>query len=291
METTIEPSVTLRPGTPDDAETCGHICYDAFGAIAEAHGFPSDFPSPEVAVGLLSTLLAHPGFYAVVAEVNGRVAGSNFLDERSPVVGVGPITVAPDLWDHGIGRTLMEDVMQRAAEHGAPGVRLLQTTYHNRSLSLYARLGFDVRELLACMQGPPIGASIPGYDVRAATSNDLAACEALCRRVHGHHRSGEIADALTQGSALVVEHDDRISGYSTGLAFFAHSVGESNEDLKALIASASAFAGPGILVPTSDSDLFSWCLARGLRVVEPMTLMTIGLYNEPTGAYMPSVLY
>jgi hypothetical protein len=83
---------------------------------------------------------------------------------------------------------------------------------------------------------------------------------------------------------VVVEHDNHISGYSTGLAFFGHTVGETNEDLKALIASASAFAGPGILVPASNSDLFSWCLASGLRVVEPMTLMTIGLYSEPAGS-------
>ena len=100
-----------------------------------------------------------------------------------------------------------------------------------------------------------------------------------------------MADAVAQGSAVVVEHDNHISGYSTGLAFFGHTVGETNEDLKALIGAADAFAGPGILVPASNSDLFSWCLARGLRMVEPFTLMTIGLYNEPAGSYLPSILY
>jgi Plasmid pRiA4b ORF-3-like protein len=42
---------------------------------------------------------------------------------------------------------------------------------------------------------------------------------------------------------------------------------------------------------TRHSDLFRWCLENGLRVVEPMTLMTSGLYNEPAGAYLPSVLF
>jgi hypothetical protein len=37
--------------------------------------------------------------------------------------------------------------------------------------------------------------------------------------------------------------------------------------------------------------LFRWCLDNGLRVVEPMTLMSVGLYNEPVGAFFPSVLY
>ena len=37
--------------------------------------------------------------------------------------------------------------------------------------------------------------------------------------------------------------------------------------------------------------MFRWCLQNDLRLVNQMTLMTIGLYNEPAGAYLPSVLY
>lgn len=281
----------LRPGAPDDAAACGLICFEAFGSISAAHGFPSDFPAPEVATGLVGMMLGHPGFYSVVAEVDGEVVGSNFLDERSPIVGIGPITVAPGVQDGGIGRALMDDVLARAVDTGAPGVRLLQSAYHSRSLALYSKLGFSVRETLACMQGPALSVPVPGYAVRSATPGDIAACDALCLRVHGHHRHGEVADAVEQGSALVVEHDGRISGYSTALAFFGHTVGETNEDLKALIGSGSELAGPGILVPLSNSELIGWCLAHDLRVVQLMTLMTIGLYNEPSGSYMPSVLY
>jgi GNAT superfamily N-acetyltransferase len=281
----------LRAGTPQDAEECGRICYAAFGSIAGAHGFPSDFPAPELAVGLLSHLLSSPGCYSVVAEVDGEIVGSNFLDERSPIGGIGPITVLPALWDGGIGRALMEDVLHRCAEAGKVGSRLLQTSYHSRSLALYASLGFRVRDLAACLQGPPLAESVPGYQVRPATEADVADSASLCRVVHGHDRREEFAQAVEQGSALVVEHDGRISGYSTGLAFFGHSVGETNEDLKALIGSASGFGGPGLLVPTSNNELLRWCLANGLRIVELMTVMSMGLYNEPAGAYLPSVLY
>jgi hypothetical protein len=68
-------------------------------------------------------------------------------------------------------------------------------------------------------------------------------------------------------------------------------VSETNEDLKALIGSAQAFAGPGFLLPIRNAEMFRWCLAKGLRVVQPMTLMSLGLYNEPAGAFLPSVLY
>ena len=66
---------------------------------------------------------------------------------------------------------------------------------------------------------------------------------------------------------------------------------ETTDDLKALIASADEFFGPGILVPLRNAELFRWCLDNGMRVFQPMTLMTIGVYNEPRGAYLPSVLF
>jgi hypothetical protein len=58
-----------------------------------------------------------------------------------------------------------------------------------------------------------------------------------------------------------------------------------------LIGAAPAFAGPGFIVPTRNGELMRWCLNNALKIVQPMTLMTIGLYNEPAGAYLPSVLY
>ena len=284
-------TATLRAGTPQDAEAAGRICHQAFTAVATAYGYPSDFPAPEIGIGLMTMLLAHPGFYSVVAERDGAMVGSNFLDERSSVAGIGPITVDPTVQEIGIGRLLMQDVLDRAAERRFAGVRLLQSAYNTRSLSLYARLGFQVRDVVACMQGPPIGAAIPGYHVRPATEADAAAGNAVCFHVHGHDRAGELRDAITQGSAVVVEHDGRITGYATATAFFGHAVGETTEDLKAVIGAAQAFEGPGILVPLRNSALFAWCLQNRLRVVFLMTLMSVGLYTEPAGAYLPSVLY
>jgi len=281
----------LRPGTPDDAAECGRICFEAFHDIATRHGFPSDFTDAEEGAAVCGALLSHPGFYSVVAEADGRIAGSNFLDERSAIAGVGPITVDPEIQDGGVGRALMADVMERARERRFPGTRLLQSGYHNRSLSLYAKLGFDPRDTLAAMQGTPLGEDIPGYAVRAATEADLGACNDLCTRIHGHDRDGELRDAIGGGAARVVERDGRITGYTTGIAFLGHSVGEGNDELKALIGAADQFVGPGFLVPIRNAELFRWCLDRGLRVIQLMTLMTVGVYQEPAAAWMPSVLY
>ena len=283
--------LTLRPGTPEDAEACGRICYEAFATITAAHGVPCDFPSVESATGLVATLLGHPGIFSVVAEADGVIAGSNFLDERTSIAGVGPITVDPAVQDGSIGRQLMGAVLDRAAEQGSAGVRLVQGAYHTRSLALYAKLGFEVRETLACLQGPPIRATIDGRTVRAATATDLEACNWICRAVHGHDRSPEVSDGIARGSAMVVGHDGRITGYTAGLSFFTHSVGQSPDDLKALIGAAPGFGGPGILVPMREGALFRFCLENGLRVVQVLTLMTRGLYNEPAGAWLPSIMF
>jgi predicted N-acetyltransferase YhbS len=282
---------TIRTAKPEDAPECGRICYEAFTQINVHHGFPPDFPSPDVAAGLLSMMFSHPGFYAVVAELNGKIVGSNCLDERTRIAGIGPITVNPEVQSQGIGRRLMQAVLDRAAERSFAGVRLLQAAFHNRSLSLYAKLGFEMREFMSVMQGSPINKTVDECHIRAAANPDIEPCNRLCKSVHGHDRGGELVDAIKEGSAVVAERSGRITAYATAIGFFGHAVGETNPDLEALIASASALLGPGIIVPTRNAALLRWCLENGLKVVEPMTLMTIGLYNEPTGAYFPSVLY
>ncbi len=226
-----------------------------------------------------------------MAESDGRILGSNCLDARSIIRGVGPITIDTAAQNRGVGRKLMQAVMDRAHQDGAAGVRLVQAAFHNRSLSLYTSLGFDIREPLSVMQGRTRECTVAGCTVRPATPADEFACNALALRVHGFERSLEFAQAIQQGTALVVERDNRVTGYASHLAFFGHATAATNTDLQALIASVDSFAGPGILVPSRNAVLFRWCLENGLRVVEPMTLMSTGLYNEPAGAWLPSVTF
>jgi predicted N-acetyltransferase YhbS len=285
------PEVLIRTARPEDAAACGQICFDAFSRISTAHGFLCDFPSSEAAVGVLSSLFSSPGFYCVIGERDGRILGSNVLDERSIICGVGPITIDPGAQNSGVGRKLMLAVMDRAKARGAAGSRLVQAAFHNRSLSLYASLGFDIREPLSCMQGTTLQRSVAGCTERPAQRSDEGACNALSMQVHGFDRSGELKQGIEQGTARVVERGGRITGYTAHLGFFAHSTAETNVDMQALIASAESFAGPGILVPSRNHGLMRWCLANGLRVVQPMTLMSSGLYNDPSGAWLPSVIF
>ena len=284
-------AVTVREATLADAEACGRIFYDAFESIATRHNLPVEPGSPEFTRMKVGEMLADDRIAGLVAERHANVVGSAFVDERAVIAGVGPVTVDPAAQDAGVGRALMQAALERERARGAAGVRLVQTAYHHRSLALYAKLGFAVREPLSVVQGSPPSLSLPGLGVRTAHAEDVCACDELCVRVHGHDRSGELRDAIAAGTAAVVERPGRISGYATGFGYGWHAVAETNEDMIALLGSAQGFMGLGILVPSRNAELVTWCLAHGLRIVQQSTLMTIGLYNEPQGAYLPSILY
>jgi hypothetical protein len=236
-------------------------------------------------------MIGREGVHSVIAEKDGNIVGSNFIRISGVVGGIGPITVDPSCQNASVGKRLMQEVIQFGLGRGLSSMRLVQAAFHNRSLSLYTKLGFDVMEPLAVLQGAPLNISVPGYEVRLATTSDIGDCDNLHFAIHGCTRTNDLQMGIDQGLARVVHHNGRITGYSTMLGFSGHSLGESNEDLKALIGAATGFQGPGFIIPIRNSELFRWCLNNGLRVVQPLNLMSMGLYKEPAGAFLPSILY
>jgi ribosomal protein S18 acetylase RimI-like enzyme len=100
--------VTIREAVPADWQEAGRICYEAFATLAARHGFPPDFPTVEAAAEPIKWLIGHPRIYGVVAEKAGRILGSNFLDERSSISAMGPISVDPATQDRNVGRMLTQ---------------------------------------------------------------------------------------------------------------------------------------------------------------------------------------
>lgn len=284
-------TLKIREVTADDAGTCARVMFDAFETLATRHAFPVEAGTRELTDFQLKAMLATDGIFGLVAERDSEIVGSAMQDERGTIVGIGPVSVDPAAADDGAGRALMEALLQRSRDRDAAGVRLVQTAYNYRSLSLYAKLGFAVREPLSVFQGSPNSAAIPGATTRPTTAADVDACDDICRHVHGHDRHRELQDWLAAGTARVVERAGRITGYATGFGYTWHAVGETDDDIIALLQSAEAFIGLGFLVPSRNTALMTWCLNSGLRLVQQSTLMTIGLYNEPRGAWLPSIGY
>jgi predicted N-acetyltransferase YhbS len=288
-----ETDVRIRPAGPEDAEACGRIIYEAFKGIAGRHNFRPDFPSADAATQLAHLFINDPAVFGVVAESAGRVVGSNFVSEWDAVRGVGPITIDPNVQSRGIGRRLMKAVIERG--RGAAGVRLVQDAYNAASLSLYASLGFEVREPLALMEGTVGGGAPAGFEVRPMRDEGLGAAAELCRRVHGFDRAGEMKGLAPVHTPFVALRGGRVTAYATAPNSWAlgHAVAEGDEDMQALLAGAAEATGQPLsfLLPTRQAALFRWCLGRGMRVVKTMTLMTTGEYREPRGGHLPSVLY
>jgi hypothetical protein len=248
-----------------------------------------DWKSEAMAVKVIEARLAHRHTYGVVAEVDGRVVGSAFLKEYHPVGSIGPVTVLPRLQGAQVGRLMMEHLLERARDAGLAGTRLVQAAYNTQSFALYTKLGFALREMLACLHGNPIASRIRGYPVAAGTEEDIQECDRLCVRLHGYSRIEDLLEALQVGALTVVEREGRISGYSTGAHFRGHTIAETNEDAKALVAAAEELPEPGLLMPARNGSLLRWALDHGLRITQPLSLMTLGFYQEPEGAFLPSI--
>lgn len=287
-------ALIIRSIRQDDAEMCGKIGFQAHKAISSAHGYPSEQPSLEFAVGMIRTLLANPNSWGALAERDGQILGSIFLHlfSASPVAAIGPLTVDPSA-QGGVGRALMEASLTEARKRSYDQVRLVQSPSHLRSFVLYTKCGFMLREPLFLMRGNPVP-SIVGkkHDVRAARSEDISACNEICISVHGFSREIELRQAIDQQVASVnIDNTGNITGYAAGIGWLGHAVAKTNEVLKALVANASAIIGPGFFVPGRNFDLLRWLLDAGFRMVWPANLMTVGNYQDPTAPFLPSIAY
>jgi predicted N-acetyltransferase YhbS len=287
-------NIQIRSMKQEDAETCGRICYKAFKTIARRHNFRPDFPTPEFAVQLAQFLINKPQVFGVVAESDGQIVGSNYLWEYDAIRAVGPITVNPNIQSKGAGRKLMEAVIERG--NGSEGIRLVQDSYNMTSLSLYTSLGFVVKEPLVLIEGELKGDLPPAIEVRPIKEEDFGECAALCRKVHGFERTGELKNIPPFLTSFVAVREGRVTAYTSAPHFWAlnHAVAESEEDMKALLTGAGNLSDGkpiSLLLPTRQTDLFRWCLRKGMRAIKPMTLMTMGEYHEPRSSYLPSVGY
>lgn len=286
-------SINIRPVALADAEICGQIGYKAFCGIADRHNFPHDFAAVEQAHGFAQMLVGNPAIYGIVAENDGELVGSNFLWEQNEIAGVGPITVNPNVQAKGVGRLLMQNVIERGKR--AKGIRLVQDAFNTASMSLYASLGFDIVEPLVLMAGAVTGKLPTGVVVRPISETDYAACDKLCIKVHGFSRVEELRATAQIMPAFVVERDGAIVGYAAAPNSWQmnHAVAETVEDMKNLLSGAANLTGQPLsfLLPARNGDLFRWCLKKKMKVVKPMSLMAMGAYQEPNGCFLPSVLY
>ncbi len=284
--------IELIKPEPQHVPELGRICFEAFRSIHDRHGFARDFPDIETAVKVVGLMSSSPTVFGVAAEEDGRLVGSNFLLLADLVGGVGPITIDPAFQGRGVGRKLMQAALDHAKQCGIERVRLMQDSFNTASLSLYASLGFDVRETVGVIIAPPCAEVDP--TVRLATASDLPALGQISARLYKVNRGGEIAQWMENGIPFLVrETSGEIRGY-LGPGKLGHGVTETESDALALIGQLSRHAPPGMnkfFLPLRQTSLYRAALRSGCRLLKVMTLMTRGPYEEPDRTWMSSILY
>jgi GNAT superfamily N-acetyltransferase len=284
-------TLELRSPTADDVSELGRICYEAFKDIADRHHFPPDFPSVAAPRMFMGMLIQREDVFGAKAVLDGQIAGSNFLMTSDEVAGVGPITIEVPLQGQGIGRALMQAILDHARETNTAMVRLVQDSFNLTSLSLYASLGFDVKSPLALMEPQP--AAQPDPSVRPLTRDDLPTVEELSRRIYKVNRRNEVEGMLPVFPTFIRERDGRPTGYLM-MGMIGHGVFETEDDAVATIGEATRQSPPDfhrVFCPLQEGSLYRRFLASGARAIKPMNLMALGPYEEPEGIWMPSVLY
>ena len=127
--------ISVRPLQESDLPTADHIMRLAFGTFL---GLPEPTSFMGDASYVRTRWHADPTA-AFGAEVGGELVGSNFATNWGSVGFFGPLTIRPDLWDRGVGKRLMEPIMNCFARWGTKPTLVFSPSPTARSTSAFIR--------------------------------------------------------------------------------------------------------------------------------------------------------
>lgn len=283
-------ALELIPLHQDHVPELARICHEAFSTLQDRHAIQRDIPDVDTGMLIISHIAARADYAGVVATIDGQVVGSNFLLHSDHVAGIGPITVDPNVQSRGVGRALMQWVIDESNKLGVKQTRLFQEAFNTTSLSLYTSLGFDWRASAALMQANPASSDDPA--IRPLTADDLDSIKSLSLDAYGFSRAGDAAQLLAaQFPGFLRERDGRVVGYLIS-SLFGHAGAETEDDLMALITHAARHVPPPLAVficPLNRPTFFRRALADRHRVIKVLSYMSYGEFTEPPGVYLPSI--
>lgn len=215
---TMKLDIIVRPLEERDLSSADHIMRLAFGTFI-------GLPEPTAFMGDASYVrtrwLADPEA-AFAAEVEGSLVGSNFATNWGSIGFFGPLTIRPDLWDRGVGKRLMEPVMELFSRWGTKHAGLFTFPHSQKHVGLYQRFGFWPRFLTAIMsksvenRGTQYSAWTRFSEAQADERESiLSACRELTDRIYeGLDVGREIRAVATQelGDTILLWDESRLAG-------------------------------------------------------------------------------
>ncbi|MPW20705.1 GNAT family N-acetyltransferase [Paraburkholderia sp. CNPSo 3157] len=267
MSATEASTLLYRPFTVDD--------------IAAAHALSLDVKWPHRADDWRFVLDAGAGF---VAQDGERVVGTALCWKYGGDGGsLGMVIVAPDQQGKGIGRKLMDLLLE------ALGNRITVLHATPAGEPLYAKLGF--RRIGAIHQHQSADFTAPrvelqtGESVRAFEPRDTAALVAFASRASGLDRSALLPSLLNVAQGVLLERDGETVGFALIREFGrGHAIGpvvsltadqQHVRRAQALIAHWLAhYEGKFTRIDTPDeSGLSDWLEGAGLKRVDTVIKM------------------
>lgn len=215
-----------------------------------------------------------------VAEEAGALIGTALgWKQGDSHASVGMIIVSPEYQGKGIGRDLMNLVLE---EVGSRCTRLIATA---AGKPLYERLGFVATGTIHQHQGTmavvePV-ALAAGENIRLAEPGDIEKIIELANRGTGMSRDEVLKQLVSVAEGAVLERNGEIAGFSIMRRFGrGHAIGPlvapDSERAKALIAHwSNAYAGSFVRIDvTGTSGLGTWLTEAGLVEVDTGVAMT-----------------
>jgi predicted N-acetyltransferase YhbS len=209
--------VTIRPMRPEDIDDAERVMNLAFGTF---FGVPDPLATFGDARMIRTRFTASPDA-AFVAELDGRVVGSNLATRWGSFGFFGPLTVDPELWDRGIARRLMVPVVDLFDAWNVRQAALYTFAHSPKHIGLYQRFGFWPHFLTAMMARPVTDASADGAVSLFSRVSDtdrqdvLDACSRVTDAVFGGLDLGrEITTMAEQnvGDTVLLYEDADLSG-------------------------------------------------------------------------------
>eukprot|EP00741_Cyanophora_paradoxa_P022729 tig00021501_g21951.t1 len=296
-------NLTIRLTVPSDIDPLSKIAYNVGRQMHSQHGLPPVLPTVEDTKALYQLILEDSTMYGVVAGVDNRIAGSAFLMEKDEIKSIVGLCVDPKFWNRGIGKKVIQVLIEKAETMGCRSVRMSFAEVINLSFfRILSTCGFKPQETVSWLVGVPKNAFDGRMEVRPMTMGDVDACDELFIETHGFSRRNDIMkclDAIYAARPYVALFRGELVGYTTSFSYHGHTICRDVEVMKALFTVVSGImnaAGitPRIAVfPRMYPSLLQWCLRDSeMRLERNTYYMVYGQYRPPqNNVYVPSSDY
>lgn len=212
----LKTDILVRPLQESDLPAADQTMRMAFGTFI-------GLPDPATFMGdanyVKTRWLADPAA-AFGAEVGAEFIGSNFAINWGSIGFFGPLTIRPDHWDQGVGKRLMEPIMECFAKWGTKHAGLFTFAQSQKHVGLYQKFGFWPRFLTTVMSKPIVKSERAAQWSRFSESEretTLGTCRQLTDTVYeGLDVGREIRAVADQslGETVLLWDGSRLNGFA-----------------------------------------------------------------------------